>query len=75
LYLTYEGPVSNDRGEVRIVDCGTYECVARSGSTMWLILRGRHLRGRYLLRRSGAHGPNWVMSPEPVGGPSEIPSG
>ena len=68
-YLTYEGPVSDDRGEVHIVDRGTYECVTRSESTMRLVFHGRCLCGRYLLQQSGAHGPDWIMRPEPVGGP------
>ena len=68
VYLTYEGPVSDDRGEVHIVDRGTYECVARSESTMRLMFHGQCLRGHYLLQQRGARGPNWVMRPEPAGG-------
>ncbi len=34
-YLTYEGPVSNDRGTVTQVDCGTY-WVSERDSNAWL---------------------------------------
>ena len=52
-YLTYEGPVSGGRGQVAILDAGSYEPVA-SADGRWLVrLAGRKLRGTFELIRTG----------------------
>lgn len=62
-YLDYEGPVSGDRGTVRIADAGTY--VARvAGPARWEIeLRGRVVRGRFELRPTAPGGDQWELRP------------
>ncbi len=58
-YLDYEGPVSGNRGEVHIVDSGTYTLLA-ADETQWLIeMAGRVLRGRFRLLRRGETPDGW----------------
>lgn len=65
-YLDYEGPVSGNRGEVHIVDSGTYTLLA-AGEAEWLIeLAGRVLRGRFRLVRQGDTD-DWRLIPSPGG--------
>lgn len=49
LYLEYEGPVSNQRGNVQRWDRGDYELVADDGSVFDMILRGQRMQGRVTL--------------------------
>lgn len=51
-YLTYEGPVSKGRGEVKFYDRGQCEVVAQLADRMEIIFRGNCLQGRFeLIRR------------------------
>jgi len=61
-YLTYEGPVSRGRGEVRVLDRGAYDAAEASDERWMVTLRGRRVRGCFeiahcqdgwLLRRVG----------------------
>ena len=48
-FLTYEGPVQNGQGNVRIVDSGIY-CPAEETSTqLKLTLAGQILKGKFIL--------------------------
>ena len=62
-YLTYEGPISRDRGDVRIVDRGTYIVVAHDAVSLTADFAGRHLSGRFVLRRCAADAPAWILEP------------
>jgi hypothetical protein len=53
-YLTYEGPLSDDRGSVTRQDEGTAETIAESDGRLVLELHGRELRGRLTLERIDA---------------------
>ncbi len=66
-YLTYEGPLSGDRGSVRIVDHGTYELLQYSSESLRLKVQGNVLAGPYRLSRSGPEPTAWVLSPEATG--------
>lgn len=55
-YLTYEGYVSGDRGEVRIAATGMYETELRETDRWILRLVGEVLSGRIELRRDPAGG-------------------
>ena len=44
-YLSYEGPISCDRGMVKIVDSGTYELIHKSENTIVLLMKGEKLSG------------------------------
>ena len=60
-YLAYEGPVSRGRGEVRILDRGTYDLLARGDDRWEFDLHGGALRGRFELSRpAGADAP-WLL--------------
>jgi hypothetical protein len=62
-YLDYEGPVSGDRGEVHIVDSGTYVLLA-AGDTEWCVeFAGRVLRGRFRLVWRGPDAADWRLMP------------
>lgn len=58
-YLTYQGPVSGGRGEVRILDRGRYELAGQTDDLWEVALHGGALKGRYELRRLG--GGDWVL--------------
>lgn len=65
-YLTYEGPVSGNRGEVRQCDTGEYEWLAREPDKLCVQLQGQLLRGRATLVRNvdGEHA--WTLDWEPL---------
>ena len=68
IYLTYEGPIGGDRGEVHIADAGSYECEHRSADRWVIRLCGEALAGRFELRRDAAGGPgSWRMVALPPG--------
>jgi hypothetical protein len=58
-YLTYEGPVSGDRGAVRRVEAGIYETIRWTDSVVEVDLAGERLRGRLELSASGVPG-QWL---------------
>jgi hypothetical protein len=60
-YLTYEGPVSQDRGEVRRIEQGACELLCADDSTWLLHLQGNHLQGQYALRQVQAN--QWTFTP------------
>ena len=68
-YLTYEGPVSGGRGEVRRWDAGEFTLLADTAERVEAQLEGSRLRGLALLERS-AVGADWTFSLNPVGGNS-----
>lgn len=45
-YLDYEGPLSEDRGEVQQADVGSYELLSQQEDSLDLSLRGTKIRGR-----------------------------
>lgn len=62
-FLTYEGPVQNAQGNVRIVDSGTY-CPAEETSTqLKLTLAGRTLKGTFTLTHISDNNWQFVRSP------------
>ena len=50
-YLSYEGPVSHDRGKVSIVDTGGHELLVSDSETMKYALFGKVLIGYLLISR------------------------
>lgn len=56
-YLTYEGPVSNNRGEVARVAAGTFEWTLRNENEWIARLESSQLSGRLHLQR--ANEMNW----------------
>jgi DNA polymerase ligase (LigD)-like protein len=50
-YLTYEGPISKDRGHVEQFDAGSFECRRAEADEIVVGLAGRRLRGQAVLRR------------------------
>jgi len=65
-YLTYEGPVSGDRGHVHRVDTGTLIVLARSPRHVRFTLAGLRMRGTFALRH--VEGNRWELRHE-NGGP------
>ncbi len=61
-YLTYEGPVSRNRGTVTRVDSGTvqYECFDADEAV--IRLTGERLQGRFTLSGSGD---DWLFAETP----------
>ena len=48
-FLTYEGPVNNGRGSVRIIEAGTYQLMHQVYNRIELSLSGQILRGEFTL--------------------------
>jgi hypothetical protein len=60
-YLTYEGPISNNRGEVTRVAAGKFEWCERTELELIVQLSSEKLSGRlHLLRREGAEWLVWL---------------
>ena len=57
-YLTYEGPLSRNRGDVRRVDAGSMELEEITADRYMLVLEGDRLSGRFALV---ATGDEWVL--------------
>jgi hypothetical protein len=64
-YLTYEGPVSGDRGSVSRVEEGEFEVMAESGELLHVRLAGRVFRGNLELRREENSLAAWTASFQP----------
>lgn len=60
-YLTYEGPVSCDRGHVTQWDAGDYELVAEDECAVRVELRGGKLRGSVILSRTNSDDQRWMF--------------
>ncbi len=63
-YLTYEGPISGNRGRVTRWDEGTYKLLEESAEVLWLRLDGRKCRGVVALAKAAtAEEPQrWLVS-------------
>ena len=70
LYLDYEGPVSNGRGQVTRMDGGLGELRELQPDHFALTLRGARLRGTFRLDRDQA-GDHWTLSPTPEEAPAK----
>ena len=60
-YLDYEGPVSQDRGQVQRVDSGTADVVDRDDLRWRIRLEGTALAGLFELRREDPDGLEWTI--------------
>ena len=67
-YLEYEGPVSNNRGEVHIVERGTYVLMSQTGREWVVEFSGGALRGRYRIFRPDPAADLWTI--QPMAGPN-----
>jgi bifunctional non-homologous end joining protein LigD len=63
-FLTYEGPVQQGTGKVRIVDSGTYQSRICNESLWAVELKGAILRGSFALTRAG--GDLWQFAGQSV---------
>lgn len=65
-YLTYEGPVSHNRGSVTRWDAGEYHALEESPQRLRLIVKGSWLRGIATLQRTETNENGgsqcWVLS-------------
>jgi bifunctional non-homologous end joining protein LigD len=59
-FLTYQGPVNRGRGNVRIVETGTYEILHQAHDRTELDLNGKILKGKFTL--SHVEGDNWQFA-------------
>ena len=60
-FLTYQGPVQNGAGNVKIADSGTYRRSDETSDKIELNLAGRVLNGPFVLERAGKAG--WRLTP------------
>lgn len=68
-YLDYEGPVSNNRGEVRRVAAGRYEIVQWSESAVKVALTCKDRR--MLVELQVRDNPRWCIKFHPTSGPTD----
>jgi hypothetical protein len=68
-YLTYEGPISGNRGSVTRWDEGEYEPLADDATAFVVQVRGRRLIGK--IRITGGAPSRYTYHPGPVPQPSE----
>ena len=54
-YLSYEGPISCDRGRVEIFDSGKYETVQWEKDAIHITLIGKVLQGKIKLHKETSH--------------------
>ena len=50
-FLTYQGPVNNGKGNVQIIEKGTYEISAQENDKIEINLNGKTLQGNFTLTR------------------------
>ena len=62
-FLTYEGPVNDGRGNVRIVEAGTFQILHQDQNRFDLALTGRLLKGKFTLTH--IKNDNWLLTCEP----------
>jgi hypothetical protein len=60
-FLTYQGPVQNNTGVVRIADQGGFDVLEQTPDTLTVSLHGLHLKGRFALRKTNAEN-RWTLS-------------
>ncbi len=61
-YLTYEGPISGDRGTVSRFDSGEYKVVFSSEDRWMIEVKGRFLKGTIQLLRQPGNAHRWIFS-------------
>jgi bifunctional non-homologous end joining protein LigD len=59
-FLTYEGPVHRGKGNVHVIESGTYEIVSQSHDLVELKLNGKDLNGTFTLIHINDE--NWIFS-------------
>ena len=62
IYLTYEGPISGNRGQVRRVDQGTYDPIEITDQKWLVSVQGSTLSGRILLQAMTADLSSWMLT-------------
>lgn len=67
-YLTYEGPLTKDRGEVSRVEEGACEILAKAADAWRFRLKGAQLTGEFELRSDGDGWQFIQASSNPKGG-------
>jgi bifunctional non-homologous end joining protein LigD len=67
-FLTYQGPVNKGRGNVRIIESGTYKMVHQAHNRIELDLNGKILKGKFTLNH--IEGDNWQFAPD-TGNPKQ----
>ncbi|RME38785.1 MAG: hypothetical protein D6788_06745 [Planctomycetota bacterium] len=65
-YLTYEGPVSRNRGTVRRVDGGLLEWIERGPAEFVFRLEGSRLVGTFRLTAEQGSEASWSLTPLPT---------
>ena len=73
-YLTYEGPLSGDRGTVQIYDRGTLKWQTRHEDRFVIKLRGEIIRGTFVLSRIATETSPWTFAVSPREDGADIPS-
>lgn len=56
IYLDYEGPISDNRGEVTRADEGTFNWIIRQDDMITVHLQGQRLQGRLILEVQDSEG-------------------
>lgn len=62
VYLTYEGPVSGDRGHVRRIAEGTYRSLVHAADRWQVALQAEAMGGCFELTRREGEPPRWLLT-------------
>ena len=65
-FLTYQGPVNNGRGSIRIIEAGTYKIIHQEDSRIELDLNGQTLKGKIALTHDRDN--KWLLTFESESG-------
>jgi hypothetical protein len=60
-YLTYEGPLSRERGKVKRLDRGSYQLLTEQSERWELVFNGQKITGRYELEYCGPDVNAWIF--------------
>ena len=61
-YLAYEGPVSDNRGQVARIDAGAYDMIEQTADRLACTFHGQLLTGEFTLRRTAET--RWQLTPK-----------
>jgi hypothetical protein len=62
MYLDYEGPVSNDRGNVRRIDGGEFDWIEMTPTRFEVQVVGEKLRGRLVIEQDAKDAQRWRVA-------------
>ena len=60
VYLTYEGPIADDRGRCKIFDHGSYQLIECREDLWKVVFSGRKIKGLFILKKTNREN-RWML--------------